>query len=109
MEVSVLHRLKCDTSGLGSAVGSRGRAAAQYVEIEMSAIMLATMLFGHIVLPLSSKVKGSDNQEKLVYQIIEEAGNKGRLMIYILFLFLFIKPEIQAIRFCVVGILMKYV
>ncbi|KAJ0032907.1 hypothetical protein NQD34_000014 [Periophthalmus magnuspinnatus] len=25
----------------------------------------------------SSKMKGSDNQEKLVYQIIEDAGNKG--------------------------------
>ncbi|XP_002731250.1 DNA-directed RNA polymerase III subunit RPC6-like [Saccoglossus kowalevskii] len=25
----------------------------------------------------SSKMKGSDNQEKLIYQIIEEAGNKG--------------------------------
>ncbi|KAI2650310.1 DNA-directed RNA polymerase III subunit RPC6 [Labeo rohita] len=25
----------------------------------------------------ASKVKGSDNQEKLVYQIIEDAGNKG--------------------------------
>lgn len=24
-----------------------------------------------------SKMKGSDNQEKLVYQIIEDAGNKG--------------------------------
>lgn len=26
-----------------------------------------------------SKMKGSDNQEKLVYQIIEDAGNKGIL------------------------------
>ena len=26
---------------------------------------------------LRSKMKGSDNQEKLVYQIIEDAGNKG--------------------------------
>lgn len=26
-----------------------------------------------------SKVKGTDNQEKLVYQIIEDAGNKGEL------------------------------
>lgn len=26
-----------------------------------------------------SKMKGSDNQEKLVYQIIEDAGNKGNL------------------------------
>lgn len=25
-----------------------------------------------------SKMKGSDNQEKLVYQVIEDAGNKGR-------------------------------
>lgn len=25
----------------------------------------------------ASKMKGSDNQEKLVYQIIEDAGNKG--------------------------------
>uniref|UniRef100_H3C942 Polymerase (RNA) III (DNA directed) polypeptide F n=1 Tax=Tetraodon nigroviridis TaxID=99883 RepID=H3C942_TETNG len=25
----------------------------------------------------TSKMKGSDNQEKLVYQIIEDAGNKG--------------------------------
>lgn len=25
-----------------------------------------------------SKMKGSDNQEKLVYQIIEDAGSKGR-------------------------------
>lgn len=24
-----------------------------------------------------SKMKGSDNQEKLVYQVIEDAGNKG--------------------------------
>uniref|UniRef100_A0A3P9MQI0 Uncharacterized protein n=1 Tax=Oryzias latipes TaxID=8090 RepID=A0A3P9MQI0_ORYLA len=27
----------------------------------------------------ASKMKGSDNQEKLVYQIIEDAGNKGEL------------------------------
>lgn len=27
---------------------------------------------------LCSKMKGSDNQEKLVYQIIEDAGNKGK-------------------------------
>lgn len=26
-----------------------------------------------------SKMKGSDNQEKLVYQVIEDAGNKGIL------------------------------
>jgi len=26
-----------------------------------------------------SKIKGSDNQEKLVYQIIEDAGNKGKI------------------------------
>lgn len=25
-------------------------------------------------------MKGSDNQEKLVYQIIEDAGNKGKYM-----------------------------
>lgn len=30
-----------------------------------------------------SKVKGSDNQEKLVYQIIEDAGNKGNLHFFI--------------------------
>lgn len=29
-----------------------------------------------------SKVKGSDNQEKLVYQIIEDAGNKGKILFY---------------------------
>ncbi len=29
-----------------------------------------------------SKVKGSDNQEKLVYQIIEDAGNKGTIHFY---------------------------
>lgn len=28
-----------------------------------------------------SKMKGSDNQEKLVYQIIEDAGNKGTLLV----------------------------
>lgn len=37
-------------------------------------------------IPLSvlfhSKMKGSDNQEKLVYQIIEDAGNKGSLINY---------------------------
>lgn len=27
----------------------------------------------------SRKMKGSDNQEKLVYQVIEDAGNKGEL------------------------------
>jgi len=27
-------------------------------------------------------MKGSDNQEKLVYQIIEDAGNKGSLINY---------------------------
>lgn len=27
-------------------------------------------------------MKGSDNQEKLVYQIIEDAGNKGSLVNY---------------------------
>lgn len=26
----------------------------------------------------TSKVKGADTQEKIVYQIIEEAGNKGK-------------------------------
>lgn len=31
---------------------------------------------------LHSKMKGSDNQEKLVYQIIEDAGNKGSLVNY---------------------------
>ncbi|KAF3824641.1 hypothetical protein GH733_009975 [Mirounga leonina] len=33
-------------------------------------------LFNSILFPCS-KMKGSDNQEKLVYQIIEDAGNKG--------------------------------
>lgn len=27
-----------------------------------------------------SKMKGSDNQEKLVYQVIEDAGNKGNTL-----------------------------
>lgn len=37
-------------------------------------------------------MKGSDNQEKLVYQIIEDAGNKGDYYYFpfILFIVLFI-------------------
>lgn len=33
----------------------------------------------------SRKMKGSDNQEKLVYQVIEDAGNKGELTVFFVY------------------------
>ena len=40
---------------------------------------MSLCLFNSTLFPCS-KMKGSDNQEKLVYQIIEDAGNKGKHM-----------------------------
>jgi len=39
--------------------------------LDLSEILMSVLFY--------SKMKGSDNQEKLVYQIIEDAGNKGSL------------------------------
>lgn len=39
--------------------------------LDLSKILVSVLFY--------SKMKGSDNQEKLVYQIIEDAGNKGTL------------------------------
>uniref|UniRef100_A0A7N8XEE4 DNA-directed RNA polymerase III subunit RPC6 n=1 Tax=Mastacembelus armatus TaxID=205130 RepID=A0A7N8XEE4_9TELE len=55
------------------------------VSLTMSLLSPLSLLF--LFLLFFSKMKGSDNQEKLVYQIIEDAGNKGN------------KPSVRDIRF----------